>query len=174
MAQRRLSHMETDRSRSGLAIKQFSIKCPHTGTFPAVHSLQHPLVIAFVWGHPLSAHAVSGEIPVLLLLRGHCHSLSAHAIIILIIKYPWFWFGFPLDGDFCFFLLLSVPLALGSSQNMQSCGHNPLSTSQTYDFSPLSASQPPHSLIEFGSALLLPPFFFLSLFLFRPLTLFLS
>lgn len=83
LALRRHTHMGRNRSRS---MKLFSINCHHTGTFPAVHSLQHPLVIAFVWGHPLSAHAVRGEIPVPLLLGVHCHRLSAHRI--LMIKYP--------------------------------------------------------------------------------------
>lgn len=148
-------------SRSRLAIKLFSINCHHTGTFPAVRSLQHPLVIAFVWGHPLSAHAVRGDIPVPLLLRGHCHRLSARRIIILMMKYPWqvspWW-------QLLLFLLLSVPLAPGSSQSVQSGGDNPPSTSQTYNVSPLLAS---HSLTEFGSALL-PCFFFSLSFPFSP------
>lgn len=125
------------------------------GTFPAVHRLQHPLVIAIVWGHPLSAHAVRGEIPVPLLRRGHCPPFVSSQNNKKSIKYPWRFF--PLVAN-------SISLASicpsGSSQSMQSCGHNPLSASQTYDFSSLLSSQTPHSLIEFGSALLLFSFFF--------------
>lgn len=105
----------------------------NTGTFPAVHSLQHPLIIAFIWGHPLSAHAVGGEIPVPLLRRGHCHSLSA--LLHTQNNNPNDKISLPvsLGRNFCF---SRVYLSLGSSQSMQSYGHNPLSTSQTYDFSP--------------------------------------
>lgn len=136
----------------------FPIKCHHTATFPAVRSLQHPLVIAFFWGHPVSAQAVSREIPVPLLLRGHPHRSSVHTVIYLTIKYPW---KFPSKEKLLLYLQLSAPLALGLSWSMKSCGRNPPSTSQTYDFPLLLLSpQPPHSLAEFGSALLFPPVFF--------------
>ena len=72
--------MGTNISRLRLANTFVPIKCLHTGTFPAVRSLQHPLVIAFIWGHPLSAQAVSGVIPVFLLRTGHCHCLSVRLL----------------------------------------------------------------------------------------------
>lgn len=96
--------------RSRIEINLISINCHHTGTFPAVHSLQHPLVVAVIWGHPLSAHAVRGKIPVPLLLWGHCHRLSVQQTIILFVKYPCGfspWWQLP--------LLLSVPLAFSLS-----------------------------------------------------------
>lgn len=70
--------MGTNGSKLKFAIKLFSLNCLHTGTFPAVRSLQHPLVKAFVGRRPLSPKAVSGEISEPLLLRGHCLRLSAH------------------------------------------------------------------------------------------------
>lgn len=106
-AQRLLTHVGTNRSR--LAIQLFYTKCHHTGTFPAVRGLQHPLVVAVIWRHPLPAKAVRGEIPVPLLLRGHCRRLSGHKIIFLNDKISVV--IFPFDRIFCF-LLVSIPPAL--------------------------------------------------------------
>lgn len=119
------AHMGTKRPRSRFAIRLFSIKCHHTGTFPAVSSLQHPLVIAIVWGHPLSAHIVSGEIPVPLLLRGHCQRLSAHGIIIIILLmgYPW-WFS-PWRKSLPF-LCLVAPKVYGLVASIHSALHKPM------------------------------------------------
>lgn len=76
----------------GLQLSCFPLTCHHDGTFPAVHRLQHPLVIAIVWGHPLSAHAVRGEIPVPLLRRGHCPPFVSSQNNKKSIKYPWRFF----------------------------------------------------------------------------------
>lgn len=108
-------------------IKLFPTKCHNTGTFPAVHGLQHPLVVAVIWRHPLPAKAVRGEIPVPLLLRGHCRRLSGHKIIFLNDKISAVIF------PFAFYLYLSLQ-NYSWSQSKQSCGHNPLSVSQSYDF----------------------------------------
>lgn len=59
-------------------LKQNFISSHRTGTFSAIHSLQHPLVVAIIWRGPLPAHAIRGKVPVPLLLRAHCHWLSIH------------------------------------------------------------------------------------------------
>lgn len=163
IAQQLLTHMRTSKSRWRFAMNLFSINCQHTGTFPAVCSLQHPLVVNFVWGHPLSAHAVSGEIPVP--LRSHCLCLSARAtIIILMIKYPWQLVVFLLVGTSAFFAsICDSGLQLVPKYEVLWLQ---LSTWQTYDFFFLLLTP------SLGSAL---PFFFLLMFFFSfSLSLFLS
>lgn len=162
IAQQLLTHMRTSKSRLRFAMNLFPINCQHTGTFPAVCSLQHPLVINFVWGHPLSAHAVSREIPVP--LRSHCLCLSARTtIIILMIKYPWQLVVFLLMGTSAF--LASICLSGLQLVPEYEVLWLQLSTWQTYDFFFLLLTP------SLGSAL---PFFFLLMFFFPSLSLSLS
>lgn len=161
-ALRHLAHRGTTESRSRLAIKLFSIKCHHAGTFPAVHRLQHPLVIAFVWGHPLSAHAVRGEIPVPLLRRGHCPPFVSSQNNNP--KYKISLALFPLDGSFCF---LRFYLSLWPSARPRVC--SPVATIHSALHKPM-ISLPffPLKLLTPSLSSALPFFFFFFLFLSPP------